>query len=86
MRDVVETLAIGDIVDDDDAVSVAIVAVCYGSKPFLSGRVPLFHLTRTSTNLARSPLTLTVLVFWPKDQGTKSTPMVFRSFDWNLSY
>lgn len=60
---VFETLSVSDVVDDDDAVCVAVVAVGDGSKSLLAGSIPLGQGTSTSTNLAFSPLTVTVLVF-----------------------
>ena len=63
MGDVIKTLSVGDVVDDDDAVGVAVVAVGDSSEPLLSGRVPLSRQPSTKTSLAFSPLTLTTLVF-----------------------
>lgn len=60
---IIEALSVGDVVYDDDAVGVAIVAVGDGSKPLLSGRIPLTYSILTSTSLALSPLTLIVFVF-----------------------
>jgi hypothetical protein len=64
MGDVVEALSVGDVIDNDDTVGVAVVAVGDGAKSLLPGCVPLSRRMRTSTNLAFSPLTVTVLVFW----------------------
>lgn len=64
MGHVVEALSISDVVDDDDAVGVAVVAVGDGPESLLSRCVPLSRGMRTSTSLAFSPLTVTVLVFW----------------------
>ena len=38
---VVEALSIGDIINDDDAIGVAVVAVRYCSEPLLTRCVPL---------------------------------------------
>lgn len=64
MGDVVEALSVGNVIDNGDTVGVAVVAVGDGAKSLLSGCAPLSRWMRTSNNLAFSPLTVTVLVFW----------------------
>ena len=64
MSYVIEALSIGDIIDNDDAIGISIVAVGDGSEPLLSGCVPLNKFSDTKTNLTLYPLTLTTLVFW----------------------
>ena len=61
---IVEALSVSDVVDDNDAIGIAIVAVGDGPKSLLSGSVPLSELNVTNTSLAFSPLTFTILVFW----------------------
>lgn len=39
--DVVKAFSVGDVINDDDAVGVAVVAVGDGAEPLLSSRVPL---------------------------------------------
>ena len=63
MGHVVEALPVGDVVDDDDSVGIAVVAVGDGPEPLLPGRVPLSEPNLTRTSLTLSPLTVTVLVF-----------------------
>ena len=63
MSNVIEALSISDVIDYNDAVGVAIVAVSDGSKSLLSCRIPLSGKMITRTSLAFSPLTLIVLVF-----------------------
>jgi hypothetical protein len=43
MGNVIKTFAVGDIIDDDDAVGVSIVAVGDGPESLLSGCVPLHN-------------------------------------------
>ena len=64
MSHILEALAIGNVIYDDDAIGIAIVAVSDGSKPLLSCCIPLHKICDTRTNLAFSPLTLMVFVFW----------------------
>lgn len=64
MGHIVETLSVCDIIDNDDAIGVAIVAVGDGPEPFLSSSVPLGQTGSTSTSLTLSPSILTVFVFW----------------------
>jgi hypothetical protein len=64
MSHVLKTLALRDVVDDDDSVGIAIVAVGDGSKSLLAGRIPLPKTLLTSTSLAFSPFTFMVFVFW----------------------
>ena len=64
MSYVLEALAIGDVIYDDDAIGIAIVAVGDCSKPLLSCCIPLHKTFHTSTSFAFSPLTLMVFVFW----------------------
>lgn len=63
MGHIIETLAVSDVVDDYDPVGVAVVAVGDRAKPLLPSSIPLNLLQSTSTNLAFSPLTVTVFVF-----------------------
>ena len=52
MRNIVKTLSVGDVIDDDDAVGVAIVAVGDGPESLLPSRIPLPQSRCTSTSLA----------------------------------
>ena len=61
---VVEALSVGDVIDYDNAVGVAVVAVGDGPEPLLSSSVPLGQAGSTSTSLTLSPSILTVFVFW----------------------
>ena len=63
MSHVIEALSIGNIVDDYYPVSVPVVTVGDSAEPLLSSSIPLSQLKSTNTNLAFSPLTVTVLVF-----------------------
>ena len=63
MRNVIKGLSVSDVIDDDDTISVSIVAICDGSESLLSSRIPLSEQIFTRTSLALYPLTLTILVF-----------------------
>ena len=43
LLDVVETVHVGDIVDNADAVGAAVVGGCDGAEAFLAGRIPLSY-------------------------------------------
>ena len=45
--DAVEGVFVADVVDDDDGVSAAVVAVCDGAKPLLSCCVPQLKVQTT---------------------------------------
>jgi hypothetical protein len=51
LLDVVKGLLVGDVVDDDDAVSAAIVAGRDGPESLLSGRIPDLQLNGLSVEL-----------------------------------
>lgn len=63
MSHVFETLAIGDIIDYDDAIGVSIVAVSDSPESLLASRIPLDEGRSTSISLALSPSKFTYLVF-----------------------
>jgi hypothetical protein len=60
---VVEALAVSDVVDDDDAAGAAVVGVGDGSEALLAGSVPLGLAKSTSTSFTRSPSQSTMRIF-----------------------
>jgi hypothetical protein len=63
VSDVIETLSVSDVIDDDDTVGVAIVTVGDGAETFLTGSVPLDEGRGTRTRRTRSPSQVTILFF-----------------------
>ena len=63
MGNIIKGLSVGDVIDNDDAIGVSIVAIGDGPESLLSSSIPLTKIQITSTSLALSPLTLTILVF-----------------------
>ena len=83
--DIVEGLPVGEVIDNEDAISSAVVTVGDGAETFLPSGVPLHNLTTsTSTTLTLSFLLSTYLTFYIGGQDTKSTPIVLSMFCVNL--